>query len=114
MDIIVKLNQERRTYKGRTYSYWYLRWFASDGRHLGQSLGRVDKISKRPVSPTGTLEPGPPTLRPVGSCPRNAPDKIARAAVRGHAIAPARWSRVQVPPSHGHSAAPSRRAVGLT
>jgi integrase len=44
----VKVSLSR--HKTKTYKYWVLRWFSSDGRQRGQSIGRVDgpnKISRR-------------------------------------------------------------------
>ncbi len=37
-------------HKSKNHTYWYLRWFSSDGRQRGQSIGRVDgpdKLSRR-------------------------------------------------------------------
>jgi hypothetical protein len=47
MEIKVILVVEKRHYKGKTHSYWYLRWLGSDGKKHGKSLGRVEKYSKR-------------------------------------------------------------------
>ena len=32
---------------GHRYTYWVLRWWGTDGTEHGQSLGRVDELSKR-------------------------------------------------------------------
>ncbi len=32
---------------GQVYEYWVLRWFGTNGKQRSQSLGRVDKLSKR-------------------------------------------------------------------
>ncbi len=32
---------------GRRYTYWVLRWFGSDGRRYGKTIGRADKMSRR-------------------------------------------------------------------
>jgi integrase len=47
MDIDVRLYDEQRPYKGKTYTYWYLRWSGSDGRRRKKCLGRTDRISRR-------------------------------------------------------------------
>ena len=43
------VNLVRQTVKTKdsTYVYWYLRWFGSDGKYHGKSIGRVGKLSKR-------------------------------------------------------------------
>lgn len=49
--IRISLSKHKRNAKtGKTYIYWYLRWFSSDGTQRGHSIGRVDgpnKLSKR-------------------------------------------------------------------
>ncbi len=49
--IRVSLSKHKRKAKtGKTYMYWYLRWFSSDGTQRDHSIGRVDganKLSKR-------------------------------------------------------------------
>jgi integrase len=45
---LVKVSLSR--HKTKNYTYWYLRWFSSDGRQRGQCIGRVDgpnKLSRR-------------------------------------------------------------------
>jgi len=46
----VSLSRHRVKISGKTYRYWCLRWFGSDGRQRGESIGRVDgphKLSHR-------------------------------------------------------------------
>jgi len=43
----VNLVKQKVTTEKANYEYWYLRWFSSNGRFHGKSLGRVDKISRR-------------------------------------------------------------------
>lgn len=48
--IKVSLSRHRVRGSGKVYGYWCLRWFGSDGRQRGHSIGRLDganKISKR-------------------------------------------------------------------
>ena len=47
MDVAVTLSKQARKYNGRTYQYWYIRWYGSDGRRRGKSLGRTDRMSER-------------------------------------------------------------------
>ncbi len=47
MDAEVTLNVEKRASKGRTLSYWYLRWYGADGTRYGKCVGRVEKVSPR-------------------------------------------------------------------
>jgi site-specific recombinase XerC len=47
MGVSVTLHQHRRTHKGKTYSYWVLRWVDSDGVRRNHSLGRMDQLSRR-------------------------------------------------------------------
>ena len=44
------VNLTRKTTRkpsGRSYTYWVVRWFRSDGTQAGKSIGRVDKMSRR-------------------------------------------------------------------
>lgn len=46
----VSLSRHRVKTSGKTYRYWCLRWFGSNGRQRGESIGRVDgpqKLSHR-------------------------------------------------------------------
>ena len=46
----ISLSKHRRKKAGKIYSYWYLRWFGSDGKQHGQSIGRANgpkRMSKR-------------------------------------------------------------------
>lgn len=43
----VNLVKQKVKGKNSTYIYWYLRWFGSDGKFHGKSIGRIDKILKR-------------------------------------------------------------------
>ncbi|MHC4888193.1 MAG: tyrosine-type recombinase/integrase [Planctomycetota bacterium] len=49
--IRVSLSKHKRKAKtGKTYTYWYLRWFSSDGTQRGHSIGRADgpnRLSRR-------------------------------------------------------------------
>ena len=48
--INVNLNQKKVTAGGKTYTYWVLRWFGSNGKAHMEHIGRVfgpDKISRR-------------------------------------------------------------------
>jgi integrase len=47
VSISVTLHEHKRTYKGKSYTYWLLRWMGTDGVRHGQSLGRKDQMSKR-------------------------------------------------------------------
>jgi hypothetical protein len=40
-------HEHRRTYRGKSYAYWCLRWEDGDGIRRNESLGRTDKVSKR-------------------------------------------------------------------
>ena len=53
MDVAVTLSEQARKYKGRTYEYWHIRWYGSDGKRAAAS---------RWAAPTGC-----PSGRP-GSC----------------------------------------------
>jgi integrase len=43
------VNLTKQTVKAESgkYTYWYLRWFGTDGKFHGKSIGRIDKISRR-------------------------------------------------------------------
>ena len=44
------VNLTRKTTRkpnGRSYTYWVLRWFRTDGTQAGKAIGRVDRMSRR-------------------------------------------------------------------
>src|SRR3954464_2952610 len=48
MAISVTLAEQTTTKpNGKRYTYWVLRWFGSDGKRYGKTLGRVGKMSRR-------------------------------------------------------------------
>jgi hypothetical protein len=47
MNIPVTLAEQTTKRNGKSYTYWVIRWRASDGRRLGKTLGRTDEMSRR-------------------------------------------------------------------
>ncbi len=47
MSTPVTLSEQTTRRNGKSYTYWVIRWQATDGRRLGKTLGRTDKISRR-------------------------------------------------------------------
>jgi integrase len=43
----VNLVKQKVKTKKDTYEYWYVRWFGTDGKYHGKSIGRVDRMSRR-------------------------------------------------------------------
>src|SRR5262245_13745304 len=43
----VTLSRQATTSNEKTYEYWVLRWFGSDGKRHSQHLGRVKEVSRR-------------------------------------------------------------------
>lgn len=46
-DIRVTLVRQQTTRQGKQYSYWVIRWYGSDGKRHGKTLGRTDELSRR-------------------------------------------------------------------
>jgi len=47
MNIPVTLAEQTTKRNGKSYTYWVIRWQASDGRRLGKTLGQTDEMSRR-------------------------------------------------------------------
>jgi hypothetical protein len=48
MNRTVTLSEQTTTNRqGKSYNYWVLRWFGSDGKRYGKTIGRVDQMSRR-------------------------------------------------------------------
>ncbi len=69
----VTLSKQKTTVNGKTYQYWVLRWFSSDGKRRSKHLGLVKEMSKRIAekerSKKQTELDTNPGRRDVGRCP---------------------------------------------
>ena len=47
MEVSVTLGKHTTRVGNKTYTYWVIRWFSTDGSRHSEHLGRVDEISAR-------------------------------------------------------------------
>src|SRR5271157_4948604 len=94
----VTLHEHRRTYRGKSYAYWCLRWEDGDGIRRNESLGRTDKVSYGVVSRTA----GSSWRVPVGVGRQESPRD--RSPSEGHARAQETLDEVanRIRPDLGH------------